>query len=93
MNKITLTSQTTSNTYNSNFNANTPLWSEASNGEEEDIGMLKGRRKINSVNTNKEVRGKITEEEEIKIPKCNIKIHVETVNEETKESSSEEEDI
>ena len=93
MNKITRTSRATSNTYNSNFNANTPLWSEASSGEEEDIGMLKGRRKSNSVNTNKEVRGKITEEEEIEIPKCSRKSHVETVNEETKESSSEAKEI
>ena len=50
MNKTTQTSQTTSNTYNSDFNADTPLWSEASISEEEDIGMCKGRRKINVEN-------------------------------------------
>ena len=47
MNKTTQTSQTTSNTYNSDFNADTPLWSEASSSEEEGIGMRKGRIKSN----------------------------------------------
>ena len=84
MNKTTRISQATSNTNNSNFNADTPLWSEASSGEEEDIGMRKDRRKSNVVNTNEEVGGKISEEEDIKIPKCSIKGYVETVNEETK---------
>ena len=42
--------------------------------------MRKGRRKINVVNTNEEVKGKISEEEEIKIPKCSRKSHVETIN-------------
>ena len=64
----------------------TPLWSEASSSEEEDIGMHKGRRKINVENKNKELKGKISEEEEIEIPKCIRKSHVETVNGETKAS-------
>ena len=89
VNKTTRKSRETSNTYYSNFNADTPQWSEGSISEEEDIGMCEGRRKINFYNTNKEVKGKSSEEEEIKIPKCRIKSHAETVNEETKESSSE----
>ena len=93
VNKTTLTSRATSKTYNLNFNAGIPLWSEASSSEEEYIGMLKGRRKSNIENTKEEAKGKKSEEEEIKIPKCSRKSHVETVNEETKESSSEEEDI
>ena len=52
MNKTTRTSQTTSNTYSSDFNGDTPLWSESSSSEEEDIGMCKGRRKINVENKN-----------------------------------------
>ena len=51
--------------------------------------MRKGRRNINVVNTNEEVKGNISEEEEIKIPKCSRKSHVENVNEETKEGNSE----
>ena len=47
MNNTTQTSQTTSKTYNSDFNADTPLWSESISSEEEDIVMRKGRRKIN----------------------------------------------
>ena len=42
VNKTIRTSQTTSNTYNSDFNADTPLLSEASSSEDEDIGMCKG---------------------------------------------------
>ena len=53
MNKTTQTSQTISNTYNLYFNADTPLWIEASSSKEEDIVMHKGRRKINVDNTNK----------------------------------------
>ena len=80
MNKTTRTSRATSNTYNSNFNADTPRWSEARSSEEEDIGILKGERKSNVENTNKYVNGKSSEEEDIKIPKCSIKGHIETVN-------------
>ena len=47
MNKKTRTSRATSNTYSSNFNADTPQWSEASSSEEEDIGMRKGKRNFN----------------------------------------------
>ena len=90
MNKTILKSRATSNTYNSNFNGDTPLWSEASSSEEEVIGMRKVKRKSNIENTNKDVKGKISEEGDIKIPKCSRKNHVETVKEETKESSSEE---
>ena len=46
MNKTTRTSQITSNTYNSDFNVDTPLWSEARGSEEEGIGMRKGRKKL-----------------------------------------------
>ena len=66
LNNTTRTSQAISNTYNSNFNADTPLCSEASSSEEEDIGMRKGMRKGHFENTNKEVKGKIIEKEEIK---------------------------
>ena len=93
VNTTTQTSRATSNTYNSNFNADTPLWSESISSEEEGIGMRKDRRKINVENTKEEVKGKMSEEEEIKIPEGSRKIHVEAVNEETKESSSEEEYI
>ena len=74
MNKTTQKIQTTSNTYNSDFNADTPLWSEASSSGEEDIVMRKGRRKIIVENTNEEVKVKISEEEDIKRPKCNRKV-------------------
>ena len=47
MNKTTRTSQATSNTYNSNFNADTPRWSKSGSSEEDGIGIRKGRRKIN----------------------------------------------
>ena len=93
MNKTTRTSRAESNTYNSNFNADTPLWSEASISEDKDIGMRKGRRKSNVDNTNEEMKGRSSEEEEIKISKCNRKSYVETINEETKERSSEEKEI
>ena len=65
VNKITRTSRATSDTYNSNFNADTPLWSESSSGEEDYIGMLKGRIRSNVENTSKEVKGGSIEEEEI----------------------------
>ena len=51
MNKTTRTGQTTSNTYNSDFNSDTPLWSEASSSEDEDILIRKGRRKSDVENT------------------------------------------
>ena len=84
MNKTTRTSRATRNTSNSNFNADIPQLSEASNSEVEDIVMRNGRRKINVENTNKEVKGKNSEEEDIKILKCSRKIHVETVNDKMK---------
>ena len=84
MNKTNRKSRAISNTKHSNFNADTPLWSEAISSEEEDIRIRKGRRKINVENKIEEVKGKSSEEEEIKIPKCNRKDHFETVNEETK---------
>ena len=46
MNKTTRTSQKISNTYNSYFNTDTPLWSEERISKEEDIGMRKGRIKV-----------------------------------------------
>ena len=55
-----------SNTYNSKFNADTPLWSEASSGKEEDIGMRKGREKSNVVNTNEELKGKLVKRKRLK---------------------------
>ena len=48
--------------------------------EQEDIGILKGRRQSNVLNTNEEVKGKSSEEKVIKMPKCSRKNHVETVN-------------
>ena len=66
MNKTTQISRATSNTYNSNSNADTPLCSEASSSEEEDIGMRKGSGKSNFVNTNEEVKGEISEKEDNK---------------------------
>ena len=45
VNKTNLTSRATSNTSNSKFNASIPHWSEAIISEEEDIGMLKCRRR------------------------------------------------
>ena len=93
MNKTTQTSQATSNTSNSYFNADIPQCIEASSSEEEEIGILNGRIKSNVKNTNDEVKIKSSEEEEIKIPNCSIKSHVETINEEMKEISIEEEDI
>ena len=93
MNKTTQKSLARSNTYNSNFNAETPQLSEAISSKEEDIGICKGRRKSNVKITNKEVKGKSSEYEEIKIPNCGRKRHVENVYEETKEISSEEEEI
>ena len=62
MNKTTRKSRATSNIYNSNFNADTTQWSEASSSEEEDIGMRKGRRKSNVKNKNEDVKGKSSEE-------------------------------
>ena len=62
MNKITRTSQTTSNTYNSNFNANTPLWSETNSSEEKDIGIRKDRNFFHDETKNKRVKEKISEE-------------------------------
>ena len=52
MNKTTWTCRATSNTHNSNFNADTSLWSEARSREEEDTGIRKGRRKSNFENKN-----------------------------------------
>ena len=88
MNKTTGKSRATSNTSNSNFNADISKWSEAISSEEENIGIHKGRRQINVENTEEEVKGKSSEKEEIKISKCSRKSHVETVNEEMKGSSS-----
>ena len=67
--------------------------SEASNSEEEDIGMRKGSKKSNVENTNKEVKWKSREEEDIKRTNCSRISNVETVNEEIKEISSEVEEI
>ena len=48
VNKTTRTSRATSNTSNSNFNANIPQWNGARSSNEEDIGMSKCRRKSNA---------------------------------------------
>ena len=74
MNKTTRKSLETSNTSNSNFNANIPQWIESSISEEEDILILKCKRKINADITNEEVKGSISEVEEIKIRKCSGKV-------------------
>ena len=47
MNKTTQTSQATSNTYNTNFNANITKWTEESSREAENIVMRKCRRNFN----------------------------------------------
>ena len=47
LNKTTQTSPATINTYNSNFNADTPLRGEAHSSDEGDHGIRKGRRKSN----------------------------------------------
>ena len=56
MNKKTQTSRETSNTSNSNFNADIPHWSESSSSEEEEIGMRKCKRKSNLEIINEEVK-------------------------------------
>ena len=66
MNKKTRTSQTTSNTYTSNFNVDTPIWSESSSSEEEDIVISKSRRKSNVENTKEKVNRKNSEDEKLK---------------------------
>ena len=50
MNKTTRTSRATSDTYNSNFNADIPQWSGESCCEEEEIVVSKGSRKSNIEN-------------------------------------------
>ena len=93
VNKTTWATQSTSNTSNSNFNANIPQWREAISIEEEDIGIRKCRRKINVGIINEEVKGSSSELKDIKICKCSRKIHVDIKNEEMKGNSSEEEEI
>ena len=66
VNKTNQTSWARNYTYKSNLNVNTGSFSEASSSEEEDIGMHKGRRKINVENKNEDAKGKNSEEEEIK---------------------------
>ena len=63
------------------MNAKTVSCSEASSSDEEDVGIRKGRRKIDFENTNKELNVSSIEEEEIKSPKCGITGNVETKNE------------
>ena len=67
VNKTNQKSWATSNTYNSNFNANISQWGEKSSSEEVDIRMHKCRGVINVEITSEEVRGKSSEVEEIKI--------------------------
>ena len=62
VNKTTQTSQATSNTYNSNFNTDTQLWSEAIIIEKEDIGMLRGKRQSIVDIDKKQAKGKSREE-------------------------------
>ena len=93
MNKITRTSQATSNTSNSNFNDNIPQLSESISSEDEDIVMSKCRRKINVEIINVEVKVSSSEAEEIKIRKFRRKGPIDIINEEMKGSSSEGEDI
>ena len=47
MDEKTLTIQETSNTFNSNFDADIPHWSKESSSKEEEIGRSKCRRKGN----------------------------------------------
>ena len=93
MNKTTQTNRSTINTSNSNFNADTPHWSEARSSEEEEIRMSNCMIKSNVEIINDEVKGSISEAEEIKIRKCRRKSHVYIINEEMKGSSIEEEYI
>ena len=66
MNKTTQTSLVTSNNFNSNFNSNIPHWSEEIISEEEDMGMLKFRRKSDIEITNEVVKVISSEVENIK---------------------------
>ena len=66
LNETNQTDQERSYTYNSNLNAKTGSCSGAIISEEEDIGMLKGRRKSDFQNTDKELNGGSSEEEYIK---------------------------
>ena len=59
MNKTIWKILATSNTSDSNFNANISQWIEASSSEDKDIGMHKCRRKINDENKNEEVKGAV----------------------------------
>ena len=76
MNKTTRASRATSNTSNSNFNANIPQWSEARSSEDEEIGMRKCMKKRNVEIINDEVKGISSEVEDIKIRKCRRNIHI-----------------
>ena len=62
VNKKTVASRATSNTYNSNFNTDTQLWSEAIIIEKEDIGMLRGKRQSIVDIDKKQAKGKSREE-------------------------------
>ena len=93
MNNTTRKSRATSNTSNSNFNANIIKLIEASRSEEEEIVMCKHKRKINVKIINENVKGISSEAEGIKIRKCSRKSHVDIINEEMKGRSSEEEKI
>ena len=60
--------------------------------EEEEIGILKCRRKNHAEIMNEEVKGSSSEVEEIGIHKFSGKSHVDIINEELKGISNEERD-
>ena len=93
MDETNKTSQAKSYSYKSNLNAKKGACSDASSSEEEDVGILKSRRKGDFEHTDEESNGKSSEEEEIKLPKCGRKGDVKILNEETKKSIGEEEGI
>ena len=57
MNKIIITSQATSNTSNSNSDADLPHWSEVSSSKEENIGIHKCRKRSRVDIINEDVKG------------------------------------
>ena len=76
----TRTCRATSNTSNSNFNADISQWSEVVSSEEEYIGITNCRRKSDVDIINEEVKGSSSEGEDIKICKCRRKSHVDIIS-------------
>ena len=63
MKKRSQTSRAKSNNSNSDFNVDIPHWSKAMSSEEEEIGILKCRRKNHAEIMNEEVKGSSSEVE------------------------------